>query len=164
MRSTDRLLVAIIAGMVLLVLLAFGVVLTRPEPRYQETTSPEGVAHDYLLAMTRREYDRAYGYLSPSIPGYPDSLDQFIQDVGRYGYFADRAESATLRVDEVRQPGAEHAVVTVSERTFEQRGLFDSVASERTFDLTLRQTEGAWKITDSDGYWVWCWSDDEGCK
>ncbi len=81
MKSTDKVLIAIVAGIVLLIVVALVVTLTRPEPIYQAEDTPEGVAHNYLLALQKEEYERAYGYLSPTLEGYPASADRFVEDV-----------------------------------------------------------------------------------
>ena len=73
MKSTDKFLISIVIGIMLLVVVAFGIAFLRPEPTYQSEDTPEGVVHNYLMALQREEYYRAYSHLSPVIPGYPDS-------------------------------------------------------------------------------------------
>ena len=81
MKSTDRFLIGIVIGVVVLVIAAFGVAFLGPKPAYQSDDTPEGVAHNYLLAIQREDYARAYGYLSPDLRGYPASDEQFIEDM-----------------------------------------------------------------------------------
>ncbi len=80
-QGTDRYLFGIAAGVVLLLVVAVAVVLLRPEPTYQADDSPEDVAHNYLLALIKADYERAYGYLSPTLDGYPESVAKFTQDI-----------------------------------------------------------------------------------
>jgi hypothetical protein len=74
MKSTDKFLIGIVVGIVLLVVAAFVITLARPEPTYQVEGTPESVAHNYLLALQKEDYQRAYGYLSPTLKGYPVRL------------------------------------------------------------------------------------------
>jgi len=55
MKSSDRFLIVIIIGIVLLAGGAFALTLTRPEPTYRSEDTPEGVATNYLLALLKRE-------------------------------------------------------------------------------------------------------------
>jgi len=77
MKNTDKFLVGIVVGVVVLVATAFAVALLRPKPTYQLEDTPKGVAHNYLLALQQEDYKRAYGYLSPTIEGYPTSAEAF---------------------------------------------------------------------------------------
>src|SRR3990172_7942266 len=86
MKNSDRILFAIVAGVIVLVVVAFVVAFTRPEPAYQSEDSPEGITHNYLLALQQEDYERAYGYLSSELPHYPRDLDKFIADIETQQY------------------------------------------------------------------------------
>jgi len=60
----------------------------------------------------------------------------------------------------------ERAEVVVQENHFRQGGLFDSSQYDRTFDMRLSfdSDQNAWKIIDSDSYWVSCWENEEFCR
>jgi hypothetical protein len=137
MKSTDRFLIGIVVGIILLVVAAFVVTLTRPEPTYQA----EDVAHNYLLALQEEDHQRAYGYLSPTLEGYPVSVERFAENVedSRWRFRLDA--DTTLAVESVRVTG-NRAVVDVRESRF----------------------HGEWKIVDSDYYFARCWKDSKGCK
>lgn len=64
MKNTDKMLIAIVIGIVLLVVIALAITLTRPEPTYQAEDNPEGITHNYLLALQKKDYERAYVLLS----------------------------------------------------------------------------------------------------
>jgi hypothetical protein len=165
MKKTDKLLIGIVAGIVLLVLVAFGVALTRPQPTYQPDGTPEGVAFNYLFALQQADYERAYGYLSPTIKGYPRTLEEFKDQVRDYSWNFRGSDnsSTTLEIDSVEVNG-QHADVGIRETQFYEDGLFNSGQYSYVFYITLRQAEnGPWKIIESDNYWVYCWSDPEGC-
>src|SRR5262245_57084040 len=117
MKSTDKFLIGIVIGVIVLIGIAFAVVLLRPQPTYQAEDTPEGVAHNYLLALQQEDYARAYNYLSPSLEGYPASADEFKEDIDRQGWqFHELADgSTTLAIESSHQTG-EQAEVSVQER------------------------------------------------
>jgi hypothetical protein len=158
MKNTDKLLIGIVAGVTILIGLAFVVALTRPKPAYQADDTPEGAAHNYLLALRQGDYKRAYAYLSPDMKHYPRTLDAFISDVQDNSYlFSLDDDSVTLEVVSSRV-GTDFATVDVRETTFYQGDLFSSGDSTSTFSMKLRRSaQGAWKIIDSDSYWAYCW-------
>ena len=166
MKSTDKFLIGIVAGIGLLVVVAFLVVLTRPEPEYQDGDSPEAIVHNYLLALRQGDYERALEYLSPNLKGYPEDAQAFADDVDdSYSFRLDdrdvtiETQSATIR--------GNTATVEVLETSFSGGGLFSSGNYDRRFDMKLRQENGAWKLVDGDQYWTSCWeqapSDDSYC-
>ena len=168
MKKTDKLLVGIVAGILLLVLVAFGVALTRPRPTYQAEDKPEGVAFNYLFALQQGDYERAYGYLSPTIKGYPRTVENFRDQIRDYSWnFSGLNDSSTtLEVDSVDVSG-QRADVRIRETQFYEGDLFSSSEHSRIFDMTLRRDgNGKWQIVESDSYWVYCWSDTNryGCK
>jgi hypothetical protein len=161
MKSSDKILFAIVGGVIVLVVAAFVVALTRPKPTYQSEESPEGIAHNYLLALQQGEYERAYGYLSPELPHYPRDVDEFITDIEQQQYsFRLNQDSVTLEIVS-SQVNGNTASVEVRETTFYQGDLFNSGESSYTFKIRLRRhsLEGAWRIYESEAYWVYCWSD-----
>ena len=164
MKKTDTLLIGIVAGILLLVLIAFGVALTRPKPTYQTEDTPEGVAFNYLFALQQKDYERAYGYLLPTIKGYPRTVEKFREQIRDYSWNFRGLEdtSTTLEIDSVEVNGRQ-AYVGIRETQFHEGDLFSSSEYSRIFEMTLRPDEnGKWKIVDSDSYWVDCWSDSQG--
>lgn len=166
MKSTDKFLLGIVIAAIVLVAAAFAVVLTRPKPAYQAEDTPEGVVHNYLLALREDDYERAYGYLLPTIEGYPESARAFEEDIQNSNWaFGPDDTSTAVEVVSARL-GANTAVVTVRETSFHQGGLFDSSQYARTFDMQLRRDprSGAWRISQADSYWSWCWNREGGCR
>jgi hypothetical protein len=167
MKKTDKLLIGIVLGIVLLVVVAFGVALTKPKPTYQAEDKPEGVAFNYLFALQQNDYERAYGYLSPTIKGYPETLEEFTDQIRDYSWNFRGMDnsSTTLEVDSVDVKG-QRADVGIRETQFYEGDLFNSGQYSYIFNMTLRQDENAqWKIVESDSYWVYCWNDSQagGC-
>ncbi|NNJ11418.1 hypothetical protein EKD04_013840 [Chloroflexales bacterium ZM16-3] len=163
MKQVDRFLLAIIAGVVALVAVALGLALTRSAPGYLPDTTPGGVAHNYLLAIKGRDDERAYGYLSPDLKGYPPTVDEFVSDIdSRYSWSFNR-ESSTINIGDERVTG-DRAVVTVSETHFSQGGLFSSGQYTNSFSMTLRRQGDAWKLISADSYWASCWTVSRPCE
>ena len=164
MRRADNFLIAIVVGVVLLAGAAFAVAILQPAPEYRPDDSPEGVAHNYLLALQQDNYERGYGYLDPSISGYPETLEQYEQDVREYGSNFRANDSVSLEVlrAEVRATGA---TVEVGETVFYSSGPFDSGEFTNTFEMELARggAGGSWKIRESQQYWAWCWNQEGGC-
>lgn len=155
MASTNRLLIGIVVGIVLLVVAAFAVTLFRREPAFQAEDNPEGVAHNYLLALQREDYERAYGYLSSTLEGRPVSVKRFIEDAESY-YRSWSATDTTLAVESAKVTD-DGAVVTVRESRFYGGDLFDSSQHTSVFEMELQLEDGEWKIVDSDRYFAWAW-------
>jgi len=168
MKKTDKLLIGIVAGILLLVLVAFGVALTRPKPTYQAEDKPEGVAFNYLFALQQEDYERAYSYLSPTLKSYPRTVEKFRDQIRDYSWNFRGLEdtSTTLAIDSVEVNGRQ-AYVGIRETQFHEGDLFSSSEYSHVFEMTLRQDENEkWKIVESDSYWVHCWSASTGygCK
>jgi len=61
----DRFLIGILIGISVLVLVALGLFFTRHNSQeYLPADTPEAVAFNYVLAVTERDYEKAYGYLA----------------------------------------------------------------------------------------------------
>ena len=163
MKNSDKFLLAIVIAALLLVAVAFFTALNRPEASYLPDDTPEGVVHNYLLALQKGDYDRAYGYLSPSLPSYPTSVAEFERDLEiYYGRFPlDRSVSFSL--GETAATLGARAKVEVRETTYYRGDLFDSGQYTNTFFVSLVKESGQWKITDGGPYFAWCWTSDSGC-
>jgi hypothetical protein len=166
MKGTDRFLIAIVAGAVLLVGVVLALALLRTnQPGYQPDDTPEGVAHNYLLALQLEDYERAYGYLSPTLPGYPADVGTFEHNLllSHWGFFSP-FEDVSLAVESVKVSG-DGARVVVRRTEFYRFGLFDSGQHSTAFDMTLHREQSAWRVTDSERYyWASCWRSFKGCQ
>lgn len=168
MKKTDKLLIGIVAGILLLVVVAFAIALSKPKPAYQAEDTPEGVAFNYLFALQQKDFERAYGYLSPTVKGYPRTAEKFAADIQNRSYTFSRLNdsSTTLEVASSTVTGG-RATVRIRETRFREGELFNSSQYTYSFNVTLhRDNNGTWKIVNSDRYWISCWSDPQGygCK
>lgn len=61
----DRFLTGILIGIGVLVVIALAVFFTRKDTQtYVSDDAPEGVVHNYVLAVLNKDYEKAYGYLA----------------------------------------------------------------------------------------------------
>ncbi len=164
MKSSDKFLIAIVVGIILLVVVAFALTLNRDEPEYMAEDTPDGVAFNYLLALRKEEYERAYGYLSPDLLHYPATVDEFTSDIGDNPWRFRSDRDGTLVVRETTVTGIS-ATVKVYETTYYGGDFLDSGQNTYAFEMDLELIDGTWKITDSDYYFYWCWTDNSTyCK
>jgi hypothetical protein len=163
MKQTDRFLLAIIAGVVVLVVAALALSLTRTPQGFMPDTTPSGVAHNYLLALKQRDNARAYRYLSPDLKGYPPTVDDFAADIDAQYSWSFNRDAATISVRDERVTG-DDALVFVSETRFYDGGLFNSGQYSTSFSMTLRRHGGAWKLIGGESYWASCWNQSRPCE
>ncbi len=106
----DRFLTGILIGLGGLVILALVLFFTRPDYQvYRNESTPDAVAHNYILAVINKDYERAYGYLADLQykPTYADFRQAFLNgsvnpgntgaDIGQASISGDQA-SVTLTV------------------------------------------------------------------
>jgi hypothetical protein len=144
----DRFLIGILVGIGVLVVAALVVFFTRhQEISYLPDDQPQGVVHNYVLAVMNKDYERAYGYLADlkNKPTFDEFRDAFA--VGRLtpgqtgiklGGADISGETASVEVIMVYTPGDPFSSGT------------DNVGSAQL----LRQTD-AWKISSMPAYNLW---------
>ncbi len=146
----DRFLTGILIGIAVLIVAALAVYFTRQQRTYVSDSTPDGVVHNYVLAILQRDYQRAYGYLA-DLDNKP-TFSQFRQwfavgrlnsgDTGiRVGRAVVTGDDATVEVDMVYGPA-------------------DPFSSGNTPAGTaqLVRESGAWKISSMPAYNVWDYS------
>jgi hypothetical protein len=80
----DRFLTGILIGIAVLVVIALAVFFLRQNSQsYVSEESPEGVVHNYVLAVLNDNYEKAYGYLADldNKPTYEQFRDAFLTGV-----------------------------------------------------------------------------------
>lgn len=151
----DKFLLGIIAGIVLLIVVAVVTVLLRSpgQEAYMADDTPAGVVHNYFLAIQRKDYERAYSYLSDDLESKPD-LDEFIRAMDNTG-----TAEAALQIRQTRT-GNVHTQVDVTITTYRGGGLFESNSNTRQDTAYLRATGsgGDWKLIEFPyPYWSPLW-------
>ncbi len=151
----DRFLIGILAGIGVLVVLSLAIYFVRRGGlTYGPEDTPEGVVHNYVVALQNRDYDRAYTYLA-DFPNKPD-LPRFRQPFSSY---QDRDISLTgldLASSSISADG-QSALVYLS-LLHGGNGPFDQGYREtNTADLVMEN--GAWKIRYmAYPFWSYDWS------
>jgi hypothetical protein len=147
----DRFLTGILVGIALLIAAALAVFFTRQNQGiYVPETTPDGVVHNYVLAVLRKDYQKAYGYLADlnNKPSFPQFRQAFA--VGRLnpadngikiGAASVSGEDASVEVSTVYSPGDPFS---------------SGYSNVGTAQLVLQN--GAWKISSMPTYNLWDYS------
>ena len=148
----DRFLLGILAGIALLVVIAVGLFLSRRQAQeYGAEDNPQGVIRNYILALEKGDYRRAYGYLPEA--DWKPAYDQF-----RTAFITKQlvTDSAALQIGETVETSQEAVVDLVVIRG--AGGPFGDVFRETTRGLLEKDERGDWKIANLPyPYWGWDW-------
>ena len=148
----DRFLVGIMIGIGGLIALALVLFFIRKDDsmKYGAEDTPEGVVHNYVVAIYQRDYQKAYTYLADltNKPTYEQFRRSFLQNNVNPSQTGIEIGAAEINGNE--------AVVTV----YIQYGAGDPFsASARNEDrATLIKQKGAWKIEQMPyNFWAYDW-------
>jgi hypothetical protein len=148
----DRFLLGILIGIGALAALALALFFVRRgnAPAYGSDDTPEGVVRNYVLAVFRRDYEKAYGYLADKED--KPTLEQF-----REAFLDDRASNigVDIVVAEIRGDH-EKAYVTLHLR-FGGRDPFSYDHRDSVRAILVNQG-GQWKIEEMPyQFWGYNW-------
>ena len=148
----DRFLLALLVGIAVLVVAALALfVVRRGQADYGPEDTPEGVLRNYIIALEKEEYQRAYSYLKEG-EAKPD-FDHF-QKVFLSGQLD--PSNAAVQIGELRQ-GEDDVVIEVV--TIQRSGgpFGDSYRNSDNAFLE-KDSSGAWKLAGMPyPYWNWDW-------
>ena len=150
-RGTDRFLLGIVAGAVLLAALGIVAVIVvgrTPAPRAADPASPVGVVQRYVEAIRNGDVDAAYGELSRSAQAGL-SLDAARRRFQRQGTSASGEQRILIEPVTVDDDRAE-VKVTVS-RFSARADPFSSSTSHQDATVRLVREDGAWRINQPVG-------------
>jgi len=160
----DRFLWGILLGVIVLVVVAFAIVMRQPEPGYVSDETPEGVVQNYLLAIQREDFERAWGYLSPTLEGYPASVEQLALDVREQPWqFGGDGEDLAIRSVTPNPIGTDVVLVDVKASSFSPEGPLGGQQSDRDLQFRLRREAAGWRLAHGEGYWYYCWERTKDC-
>lgn len=160
--SSDKLLFAIVAGVILLVIIAFVVVSRRPSPEFQAQNTPEGVVHDYLLALQLGNYERAYSFLSPTI-AYPADTNEFYDSL-REAPWEFTVSDNFSQVIESSETISEDSVAVIVREIYNTNSLFAGDDYFTTFRMRVEKDGELWKLVSGERYWSSCWGEENKCE
>ena len=147
----DRFLTGILVGIGLLVVVALAVFFTRKDSQtYVPDDTPEGVVHNYVLALLKKDYEKAYGYLADldHKPTHDEFRKSFLNGIVNPNNGAvDIGTSETTR-DEA---SVEVTMINNASDPF-------STGYRDTQRAILVKQNGAWKISSMPTYYFWDYS------
>ena len=147
----DRFLIGILVGIGVLVIVALALFFTRKDNQeYVSNATPEGVVQNYVLALYKDDYDKAYAYLAEAEdkPTYNEFRQAF------FNHFVDPG-NAGLEIGKTEIIG-EEAYVGVS-LIYNPSGPFSS-GYRNTETAHLKRQNGEWKLLQMPyNFWLYDW-------
>ncbi len=149
----DRFLLGILVGIALLIIISLAVFFIRQDPlTYVADDTPEGVVRNYVIAIYKRDYQKAYGYLAEDKdkPNYDSFRESFINGMVY-------PEGAGIEIGSVEKTAEGEAVVSVS--VVYRSGDPFSSGYRNTDRAVLINQGGGWKLKQmpSGNFWNWEW-------
>jgi hypothetical protein len=147
----DRFLTGILIGIGALIVLALALFFMRQDKsEYVADGTPEGVVHNYVLAIIDKDYEKAYGYLADleDKPTYEEFRDSFLngmvnpQDVG-------------VNIGEAEISDDTASVDLTVYYSYSDPFSVNTGSSDRA---TLVEQDGAWKLSYMPyNFWAYDW-------
>lgn len=147
----DRFLTGILIGIGVLVVIALAVFFTRKDTQtYISEATPEGVVHNYVLAVLNKDYEKAYGYLADlkDKPTYEEFRRPFLN-----GYVNPDTTAVDVGVSEI---SGDEASVEISQ-IYNSGDPFSSGYRDTQRAILVKQN-GAWKLSNMPAYNFWDYS------
>ncbi len=147
----DRFLTGILLGIAVLILLALAVFFTRQDELvYVDESTPQGVVQNYIVALQKRDYEKAYTYLADleHKPTYAQFRESFFNNY----------VSPTGAGVEILQTETSDDLATVGlSIIYNQRDPFGG-SSRYVENARLVKQAGAWKIKQMPfQFWAYDW-------
>jgi hypothetical protein len=152
----DRFLMVILGVIGLLVILAVVLFFIRQDPQdYVSDDNPKGVVHNFILALQKRDYQRAYTYLhddenKPEIFDFQQSYLLVESEIVRT---AVQLGEVDINGDQAR---VDLTIIHTNNDPFDQRG-------DQVIAAILTLQNGEWRIVNMPyPFWGWGWYIREG--
>jgi hypothetical protein len=147
----DKFLIAILVGVGLLVVVAVGLFLVRQKQvDYVAEDTPQGIVSNYILALHRGDYQKAYGYIYEA--EYKPSLEKFQQ------VFITKQNNLSSVSPQVGESNIQEKQAYVTIRTVQTEGGPFIQSDRYPQNAVLINQNGIWKISNMPyPYWNWEW-------
>jgi hypothetical protein len=143
----DRFLTGILVGIAVLVVVALTVFFIRKDSQsYISEETPEGIVHNYVLAVLNKDYEKAYGYLADldNKPTYEQFRNAFIQ-----GIVNPNNSAVDIGNSEISNDTASVEVALI----YNPSDPFSTGYRDVQRALLLKQ--GSWKLSSMPCYYFW---------
>lgn len=144
----DRFLTGILVGIAVLVVIALAVFFLRQNSQsYISEDMPEGVVHNYVLAILNGDYEKAYGYLADldNKPTYEQFRDAFLT-----GAVNPNNSTVDIGASEITEETASVDVALI----YNPSDPFSTGYRDVQRAILVRQG-GAWKLSSMPTYYFW---------
>ena len=144
----DRFLTGILVGIAVLVVVALIVFfIQKSNQAYISEATPEGVVHNYVLAILNKDYQKAYGYLADlkNKPTYEQFRDAFLK-----GTVNPNNSALDVGKSEINDDTASVEVAMI----YSQSDPF-STGYRDVQRATLVKQSGKWKLSSMPYYYLW---------
>lgn len=144
----DRFLTGILIGIAVLVVLALAIFSLRSDTQtYISEDAPEGVVHNYVIAVLNKDYEKAYTYLADldHKPTYEEFRDAFLR-----GTVNPNNSAVDIGDSEIDNDTASVEIALI----YNPSDPFSTSYRDVQRALLVNQG-GAWKITSMPGYYFW---------
>jgi hypothetical protein len=144
----DRFLTGILIGIVVLVVIALAVFFSRRGAQtYISEETPEGVVHNYVLAVLNKDYQKAYRYLADleNKPTYEQFRDAFLK-----GMVNPNNSAVDIGNSEINGDTASVEVAMV----YSQSDPFSTGYRDVQRAILVKQN-GGWKLSSMPYYYFW---------
>lgn len=147
----DKFLTGILIGIGVLIVLALALFFTRQgDTGYVTDSTPQGVVHNYVLAILDKDYEKAYSYLADleNKPTYEEFRNSFLNGV---------VNPANTGV-EVGAAEVSNDTASVALTIYYSYGDPFSLNTGSMDRATLVKQDGTWKISYMTyNYWAYSW-------
>lgn len=144
----DRFLTGILIGIGVLIIAALAVFFTRKDSQtYISEETPEGVVHNYVVAVLNKDYEKAYGYLAEleRKPTFEEFRDSFVTGMLNPGNSAVDVGESDITGDSAY---VEVAMIYNPSDPF-------STGYRDVQNAILVKQDGAWKLSSMPTYYLW---------
>jgi hypothetical protein len=147
----DKFLTGILIGIGVLIFLALGLFFTRQDKRdYVAETAPDGIVHNYVLAVLNKDYQKAYGYLADL--EHKPTYEQF-----RQSFFNGMVNPGDVGVDIGAVETHDGEAIVTLDVYYSNNDPFSSRYSNIERALLVEQN-GDWKLSSMPyNFWDYGW-------